>query len=104
MAAFKLCSKPAIDFTAQCDSQVRVSTKMDKEDHGWWVTPIIPTLGKQRQDGHKFETTLVYIVGSKVVSLKLQGPVQKKKRKKGYRSLSRDSLCHIRSHCGYDTL
>lgn len=58
IAAFKLCSKPAMEFRARCDSQIRVSVKMDKEDHGWGIIPVIPTLGKQRQDGHNVRPPL----------------------------------------------
>jgi hypothetical protein len=27
----------------------------------WWFTPIIPTLGRLRQENHEFETSLGYI-------------------------------------------
>lgn len=61
--------------------QVRVSIKMDKEGQGGGVHTKTPTLGKPRQDCHTFETTLVYIASSRPVSLKLQDPVSKKKKK-----------------------
>jgi hypothetical protein len=30
----------------------------------WWCTPVIPALGKLRQEDHEFEASLDYIVRS----------------------------------------
>lgn len=83
---------------------------MDKEGHGRWVTPIIPSVGKQRQDCNKFETTLVYIVNSKLDSLKLKKKEKKKKRKrerqtemKQVQAIWKQSVSSL-SHYGCDIL
>lgn len=36
---------------------------------GWWLTPIIPALGRLRQDCHKSKANRGYIVSSSPVSV-----------------------------------
>jgi hypothetical protein len=36
--------------------------KRNKICHEWWYTPVIPALGRCRQEDHKFEASLAYIM------------------------------------------
>jgi hypothetical protein len=47
----------------------------------WWCTPLIPALGRQRQEDHEFEASLVYRVSSRTARATQRNPVSKKKQK-----------------------
>jgi hypothetical protein len=43
-------------------AKVRAGEKALRTNQAWWCTPIIPALGRQRQEDHKFKASLNYIV------------------------------------------
>jgi hypothetical protein len=47
----------------------------------WWRTPLIPALGRQRQEDSEFEASLVYRVSSRTARATQRNPVSKNKTK-----------------------
>jgi hypothetical protein len=45
----------------------------------WWLTPLIPALGRQRQADSEFKASLVYRLSSRIAKDIQRNPVLKKK-------------------------
>jgi hypothetical protein len=46
----------------------------------WWHTPLIPSLGRQRQQISEFEASLVYKVSSRIARAIQRNPVSKNQK------------------------
>ena len=61
----------------------RMKQKPENQLGRWWCTPLIPALGRQRQeDLREFETSLVYRASSRTGSKAKRNPVSKNKTNK----------------------
>jgi hypothetical protein len=66
----------------------------------WWHTPVIPALGKLRQEDHEFKAKLGYLTGSGAVwAIK---PVSKKKEEKEKVEKEKRKIKHNNPHRSVD--
>ena len=53
----------------------------------WWLTPLIPALGRQRQaDLYEFQASLVYTVNSRLHSVYIEKPCLEKENKRNIKT------------------